>query len=172
MTEALHQIRQQYQPEAVQIIFITEAVQPENVFFYHKNSNVFRAVKEAFSQVFGAFASSADFLAFFKENGCYVDYLCPEMSNGLPPEVRQKVRTAGIQPLSERLALMQPKVVITVMKVLEKEVGEAVALSETTSVQYSKAIAFPAHSKTNADKCTKALIEILNELLEKEIFVD
>jgi hypothetical protein len=69
---------------------------------------------------------------------------------------------------------MQPKVVIviSVMKVLEKEVNEAIQLAGITSVQYSKAIAFPAHSKTNADNCVKGLVEILNELLEREILVD
>jgi hypothetical protein len=172
MTEALNQIRQLYKPQEVQFIFITEAVQPGNRFFYNKNSNVFRAIKEAFTQVFGAFGSNDDFLAFFKENGCYVDYLCPEMINDLPPEVRQKVRKVGIAPLSERLAVMQPKVVITVMKVLEKEVIEAIKLAAITSVKYTKAIAFPAHSKTNADKCVNELVAILNELLEKQIWGD
>jgi len=172
MTEEFKQLRQQYQPETIKLLFITEAVQPGNVFFYRKNSNVFRAVKEAFAQVFGGFENDEDFLAFFKENGCYVDYLCPVLINGLPPEVRQQVRTAGIKPLSQRLALLQPKVVITVMKVLEKEVLEAIQLSEITSVQYTKAIAFPAHSKTNADKCVSELVGILEELLEKEIWDD
>ncbi len=169
MTEALNQIRQQYQPETIQILFMEEAVQPGNMFFYRKNANVFRAVKEAFSQVFGAFKDHEEFLVFFKESRCYVDYLCPEMINGLSPEARQKVRTESIQPLSERLALIQPKVVVTVMKVLEKEVLEAIRLSAITSVQYTKAIAFPAHSKTNADKCVNELVVVLNELVEMEI---
>lgn len=168
----MSQTRQQYQSEAVQILFVAEAVQPGKVFFYHKNSNVFRAVKEAFSQVFGEFKSSEDFLQFFKKSGCYVDYLCPEMINGLTPEVRQKVRTDGIRPLSERLVLLQPKVVITVMKVLENNILEAVKLSDIICVEYTKAIAFPAHSKTNADKCISELVTILNELLELEILVD
>ena len=170
MTAELEQTRQQYQPQILQIIFIEEAVQPGKVFFYRKNSNVFRAIKEAFNQVFGEFKSNDEFLAFFKENGCYVDSLCSEMINGLPLEVRQKARTAGIKPLSERLALHQPKVVITVMKILEKEVDEAVRLSQITSIQYRKAIAFPAHSKTNADKCVQELVWILKELVEKEIW--
>ncbi len=170
MTEALNQARQQYEPETVQILFVEEAVQPGNVFFYRKNSNVFRAVKEAFSQVFGEFKSHEEFLAFFKENGCYVDYLCPDMINGLTIEFRKQVRTDSIKPLSERLTVLQPKVVITVMKVLEKEVLEAIRLSEITSVQYTKAIAFPAHSKTNADKCVSELVAVLEELVEVGIF--
>ncbi len=169
MTEALNQIRQQYQPEKIQILFVEEAVQPGNMFFYRKNSNVFRAVKEAFGKVFGEFKSHEDFLQFFKANGCYVDYLCPNMINGLTIEFRKQVRTDSIKPLSERLVLLQPQVVITVMKVLEKEVLEAIQLSGISSVEYTKAIAFPAHSKTNADKCVKELVEVLNELLELNI---
>jgi hypothetical protein len=69
MREALSQIRQQYKSDTVQIIFITEAVQPGNVFFTTKNSNIFRAVKEAFKQVFGEFKSNDKFLIFFKECG-------------------------------------------------------------------------------------------------------
>src|SRR5579875_2258726 len=107
MTEAFTELRQQFKPEQVQIIFIAEAVQPGKRFFYLKNSNVFRAVKEAFSRVFGEFKNDEDFLAFFKENGCYVDYLCDQMINGLPPQVRQSVRENGIKPLSERLAQMK-----------------------------------------------------------------
>ncbi len=172
MTAELEQLRQQYQPETIKLIFVTEAVQPGNVFFYRKNSNVFRAVKEAFAQVFGGFENDEEFLAFFKENGCYVDYLCPVLINGLTPEVRQQVRTAGIKPLSGCLALLQPKVVVTVMKVLEKEVLEAVRLSGITSVLFTKAIVFPAHSKTNADKCVSELVGILEELVERGILVD
>lgn len=172
MTAAFSQLQQQFKPKQVQIIFITEAVQPGKVFFYLKNANGFRSVKEAFSQVFGEFKSNDDFLKFFKENGCYIDYLCPEIINGLTTEVRQKVRTDSIQPLSERLVLLQPKVVITVMKVMENKILEAVKLSAITSVKYAKAIAFPAHSKTNADKCVKELVLILNELLERGILVD
>lgn len=170
MTEALNQIRQPYQPENIKILFVEEAVQPGNMFFYRKNSNVFRAVKEAFGQVFGEFKSHEEFLKFFKENGCYVDYLCPDMINGLTIELRKQVRTDSIQPLSERLVLLQPIVVITVMKVLEKEVLEAIRLSEIDSVHYSKAIAFPAHSKTNADKCVNELVAVLNDLLEKGVW--
>ncbi len=166
MTEDLNQIRQHYQPENIKILFVEEAVQPGNIFFYRKNSNVFRAVKEAFSQVFGEFKSHEGFLQFFKENGCYVDYLCPDMINGFTIEFRKQVRTDSIKPLSERLVLLQPKVVVTVMKVLEKEVLEAVRLSGIDSVQYTKAIAFPAHSKTNADKCVNELVVVLEELVE------
>ena len=172
MTEALNQTRQQYRPETIQILFIEEAVQPGNMFFYRKNSNVFRAVKEAFTQVFGAFKDHEEFLTFFKENRCYVDYLCPDMINGLTIEFRKQVRTDSIKPLSERLILLQPKVVVTVMKVLEKEVLEAIRLSGITSVQYTKAIAFPAHSKTNADKCVSELVAVLEELLEKGFLGD
>jgi len=169
MTEALSQIRQQYKPAEVQIIFITEAVQPGKRFFYLKNSNVFRAIKEAFSRIFGEFKNEEEFLTFFKKNGCYVDYLGAEMINGLPPEARQKVRTNGIKPLSEQLTLMKPKVVVTMMKVLEPEVNKAIELSAITSVQYAKAVPFPAHSQTNVDKCIAALVEVLEELLDREI---
>lgn len=172
MTEEFKQLRQQYQPETIKMLFITEAVQPGNIFFYRKNSNVFRAVKEAFNQVFGGFKNDEEFLVFFKENGCYVDYLCPDMINGLPPEVRQQVRTDGIKPLSERLAFIQPKAVITAMKVLEKEVNAAIELSGVTSVAFRKAIAFPAHSKTNADKCVQELVGILEELVEIGVWSD
>ncbi|MEX8547450.1 MAG: hypothetical protein V5804_07595 [Mucilaginibacter sp.] len=172
MTEALNQTRQPYQPENIQILFVEEAVQPGNMFFYRKNSNVFRAVKEAFGQVFGEFKSHEDFLQFFKANGCYVDYLCPDMINGLTIEFRKQVRTDSIKPLSERLVSLQPKVVITVMKVLEKEVLEAIRLSGIDSVAYTKAIAFPAHSKTNADKCVNELVAVLEELLEIGILGD
>lgn len=170
MTEALNQIRQQYRPETIKILFVEEAVQPGNMFFYRKNSNVFRAVKEAFSVVFGEFKDHEEFLIFFKETGCYVDYLCPDMINGLELPLRQKVRTESVEPLSRRLVLMQPQVVVTVMKVLEKETLEAIGLSGINSVRYTKAIAFPAHSKTNADKCVRELVVVLEELVEQKVW--
>lgn len=166
MTEEFKQLMQQYQPEKVKVMLITEAIQPGKVFFYRKNSNVFRAVKEAFVQVFGEFESQEVFLTFFKAHGFYVDYLCADLINGLPAAVRQQARIAGIKPLSERLALLRPEVVITVMKVLEKEVLEAIQLSGVFSVAYTKAIAFPAHSKTNADKCVQELVVVLEALVE------
>ncbi len=172
MTEEFKQLRQQYQPETIKMLFITEAVQPGNIFFYRKNSNVFRAVKEAFTQVFGEFESQEVFLAFFKANGFYVDYLCADLINDLPAAVRQQARIAGIKPLSERLALHQPKAVITVMKVLEKEVNEAIGLAKITSVQFTAAVAFPAHSKANVDKCVGELVAVLNELLDQNILED
>lgn len=71
---------------------------------------------------------------------------------------------AGIQPLSERLTLHQPKAVITVMKVLEKEVNKTIGLAEITSVQFNVAVAFPAHSKTNADKRAQELLSGFGEV--------
>ncbi len=58
------------------------------------------------------------------------------------------------------------------MKVLEKEVNAAIELSGLTSVVFRKAVAFPAHSKTNADKCVSELMGILEELVEIGILVD
>ncbi|WP_299289614.1 hypothetical protein [uncultured Mucilaginibacter sp.] len=92
------------------------------------------------------------------------------MINGLAIEFIKQVRADSIRPLSERLVSLQPKVVITVMKVLEKEVLEAVRLSGIGSVAYTKAIAFPAHSKTNADKCVNELVAVLEELLEAGVW--
>jgi len=65
------------------------------------------------------------------------------------------------------LALFQPKVFITVMKVLKKS-----KRSYPTAMQYERAIAFSAHSKINANKCVNELVGILEELLEREVLVD
>ncbi|MVN21552.1 hypothetical protein [Mucilaginibacter arboris] len=87
-------------------------------------------------------------------------------------QVRQSVRENGIKPLSERLASMRPKVVITMMKVLEPEVNKAIELSAIASVQYTKAVPFPAHSQINVDKCIAALVEVLEALMERNMLSD
>ncbi len=95
MTEALNQTQQQYQPKSTKILFVEEAVNLKT-FFLPQKLQCFRAIKEAFSQVFGEFKDHEDFLQFFKASGCYVEYLCQDLINRLKLPMRQKVRTESI----------------------------------------------------------------------------
>lgn len=150
-----------YKPEKVKILFVGEAPSAGLRRFYLGNTNLFRTIKVAFSELYGDFSSSVEFFDLFKYMGCYMDHLSSEPVNKEDISGRKLARAAGIYSLSERLKSYQPEIVIILMKELQKQVNTAVELSEIKSIKKLEAVPYPAGSDTNRKNCIIAIVSIL-----------
>ena len=153
--------RLKYKPEKVRILFVGEAPAVGARRFYLGNTNLFRTVRSAFSELYGDFSSTEEFFDLFKSLGCYVDHLSSEPVNKEDMPARKLARATGIAPLSERLKSYQPDIVIILMKDLQKEVNSAVELSGIKSITKMEAVPYPAGSDTNRKNCIIAIVGIL-----------
>lgn len=146
----------EYKPEQVRILFVAETPASMEKHFYAGNTNLYRAIRTAFEEVFGPFKTHADFIAFFLASGCYLDYLCPGGVDRSSTSVRNKSYHHGIPLLLEKLSSCQPKILVVLMKSMAKPVAEAVALSGI-HLQDHFVTPFPAHSETNRQGCINSV---------------
>jgi len=129
-------IRKQFKPDPIRILLIGESPPASGKFFYVK-SPMTTFTSRAFERVYGKqFKDNQDFLAFFKDKGCYLDDLSHEPVNHLSAKDREQRLQENIKPLSFRIRLANPPVICTVLKKIETYVYEAVRLSGCTPEFY------------------------------------
>ncbi|MGI4805332.1 MAG: hypothetical protein ACRYFL_11205 [Janthinobacterium lividum] len=164
--EPATELAQQYKPEKVKILLIGEAPGRPDKNFYLGNNNLYRTVIVAFKELYGDFASRDEFLAFFKSTGCFLDHIGLEHTNRHDLEKRKANRQNGIISLSEKLKIYQPETVIILMKALEKQVQQAIDLSEIKSIKQQTTVSYPAGSDTNRLACIRGLVAILQTAVD------
>ena len=156
----------QYKPEKVKILFIGEAPGRPDKNFYLGNNNLYRTVIVAFKELYSDFSTKDEFLAFFKAAGCFLDHIGQEHTERHDMEKRKINRQNGISSLSEKLKIYQPETVIIVMKALEKQVQQAIDLSEVKSIKQQITVSYPAGSNTNYLACVRGLVSILQTAVD------
>lgn len=154
-------LKQQYKPQKTEVLFIADGLPVNERYFYLKNSNIYRAVKTAYSQVFGEFKTDDEFLEFFKEMGCYFDSITNMPIKHMPPAEQRKARQEGIEPLAQRIAQMQPRLIIISLKVIEKFAREAISLSGVDTVEHIAVTPFPVKSMVNVNNCINGVVAAL-----------
>jgi hypothetical protein len=157
-------LQQQYKPEKVQVLFIADAPAAGTRFFYRKNSELFKAVKSAFTQVFGEFTDKDAFLNFYRDFGCYLDNICLVPVKYLPPKEQNEERRRGIPSLAERIAEMQPRLIIITMKAIEKYALEAISQSKAESIEKVASIPFPLGSMTNFNNSISGIVSAMRSV--------
>lgn len=162
----MDKIIERYKPDLVKNIFVGEApgaAAPGELgkHFYLANTNLYRTIYTAFEQVYGKFNSAQEFLNFFKSMGFYLDHLSQSAIDKTDAVRRKAARQEAVFSLSERLKLYQPEIVIILMKDIQKEVIQAVEISEINSVRLLTAVPYPAGSDTNKKNCIAAIVSVL-----------
>lgn len=132
---------------AAEILLITEAKSSDTKSFYKCNTPLYRSVKFAFERQFGNFETDIDFLAFFEEMKCKIEYLVTEKINRKDMTFRNKQRSESIDSLSKRLRIYRPRCIIIIMKDIEKFVLMAVKKAKLSEVLFIKSVPFPAMSE-------------------------
>lgn len=163
-SSSFDELRQQYKPDKINVLFIADAPAAGNYFFYRKNSEMFKAVKAAFTQVFGEFKDKDEFLSFYKDFGCYLDNICLVPVKHLSAKEQQAERERGIKPLAERIAQMQPMLIIITMKAIEKYAMEAIALSGAEGIKKIASVPFPLGSMTNFNNCISGIVSAIKSV--------
>lgn len=159
------QTRFKYRPKNINILFIGESVPNNGTFFYHKDSNLFKATLEAFQKVFSDI-NQVNFLDRFKEMGFYIDDLCEEPVNQLGDKDRKTLRTLYEPNMEKRLELFKPKIIIYSPKTyLEKHIERMASKLKLEIPIHS--LSFPGRPEHK-----KAYVEKLVSILESEFGVD
>ncbi|MFD1256822.1 hypothetical protein ACFQ3S_08435 [Mucilaginibacter terrae] len=157
-------LKEQYMPNNVEVLFIADGMPVNNRYFYLKNSSMFRAVKDAYTQVFGDFSSNDEFLKVFKDMGCYFESLTVEPIKYLPLKEQVTAREAGVQPLANKIAQMKPRLIIISLKTIEKYTRKAISLSGVTSVEHIAVTPFPVKSMVNVNNCINGIVAALKTI--------
>jgi hypothetical protein len=114
-------LRRSYRPRKARILFVGESPPASGRFFYHADSGLFRAIREAFVKAFPDLRK-ADFLKSFRNVGCYLVDLCDRPVDHLSPNVRRKLCLAGEPRFSKSLRSLRPAIVIVVIRSIARNV--------------------------------------------------
>jgi hypothetical protein len=129
-------LRRSFKPKQVTVLFIGEAPPASGKFFYEANSGLYRAMHEAFAAAFPKILHM-DFLKTFREMGCYFVDLCEVPVDRLSPGKRKAICTSSEPRLAGMLRRFQPKVVVSVVHLIEGNVRRSQQLAkwQGTSLQ-------------------------------------
>ena len=155
------EIMERYKPEQVKVLLVAEAPGNESRHFYLANTNLYRTIYTAFTNVFGAFSSPGEFFELFKSLGFYLDHLSQLPINIRDIASRKAERELAVFSLSERLKIYQPEYVVTIMLDIQTFVNQAVKISGIQSVPKVDAVPYPAGSETNRKNCIHAIVNLL-----------
>lgn len=133
-----------YRPPVVRVLLIGESPPANGTFFYDGDSILACYTREAFDAAIGRTRSSDEFLAGFRDLGCYLLDLCPSPVNNLDSKPRAAARQVGIRHLTEALHGLRPELVLIVMKEIEPEVVQALDLAGLGDVR-RHVLPFPAY---------------------------
>jgi hypothetical protein len=151
------EISRQYQPAKVLLLFVSEAPGGGDKHFYLGNTNLFRTIYLAFSEVFGDFKSVEDFLQFFKGTGCFLEHLTCTPIDKSSVKIRKNQRQGGIRTY-------QPRLIMILMKSIEQEVKESIDLSGLSFIEEIAVTCYPAGTESNRLTCIRDTRVIISKL--------
>lgn len=154
-------LRRRYRPARVRLLFVGEAPPASGRFFYQEDSGLYRAVRDAFVHVFPKVRKN-DFLAFFRERGCYLVDLCGRPVDRLSPKERRIACLSGEAHLARTLKQLSPEIVITVVRSIEANVRR----SEERANWYGRRIELPYPGRWHRHR-TRFLRELAALLRER-----
>lgn len=121
----------------------------------------------AFSKTFDVvFESERDFLKSFQRLDCYLDDLCLSAVNHLPKPERRRCRRNGVESLAERIGVISPRAVVTVMRGIVPYVEKAV---QRAGVKEALMFSVPFPTMGNQQRYVAELVEVLRGLQEATI---
>src|SRR5271170_6457266 len=113
--QARERLRRRYRSARVRVLFVGEAPPASGRFFYQADSGLYRAVRDAFSNVFPD-VGDTEFLESFQALGCYLVDLCGRPVDRLPRNQRRRACLDGEVRLAGILKRLRPEIVITVVR--------------------------------------------------------
>lgn len=122
-------IRQRYKPKQVRLLLVGESPPASGKFFY-VDSAMTKHTRSAFEKAEGIrFKQTAEFLEHFKERGCFLEDLSHTPVDRLPKEERERRLRKEVESFSKRIKVINPSVVVIVLRKIERYVRDAVSKS-------------------------------------------
>ncbi len=155
-------LRKSYKPDRIKLLFIGESPPRSGNFFYNKGS-LTNFTSRAFEKVFGrVFSDTQSFLIFFRLSGCYLEDICLEPVDKLPPKERTMMLKGSVEYFSVRLKEYSPVAIVIVLKRIESHVKKALRKADICCPIYT--LPFPGFGQQK-NYITK-LCEILQNHLQ------
>jgi len=136
------QLRGQYRPKKVRVLFVGEAPPAGGTFFYAGNSQVYRHLEESLRE---HLKGERDFLKAFRDRGYFLDDLMHSPVDETPVKDRKPLLKKNIPLLAKRLAQYQPEIVVTILKRIAEYVEDALSLAALDVPHYS--VPFPGNGQ-------------------------
>ena len=127
--QSREEIRNAFRPAHLKLLFIGESPPASGRFFYHRDSGLYRAMREAF-RIADPSTSDEDFLAVFRSTGCYLVDLCQEPVDRLDSRSRRAACRAGEAGLSNAIARLQPAAMATLLRSIEDNAASAASAAQ------------------------------------------
>ena len=116
--------RAAYRPHKVRMLFVGESPPASGRFFYHRDSGLYRALRDAFHLVDESIVDE-NFLAVFQTAGCYLIDACGLPVDRMEPAARRTTCLAGEALLSRRIRSLQPETIVTLVRSIRANVERA-----------------------------------------------
>ena len=157
-TEAL---RKSYKPIQIKLLFVGESPPASGRFFYQKGA-LTTSTSKAFEKIFDkVFSDTQSFLSFFQLTGCYLEDICLEPVDKLPPKQRTMMLKDSKENFSSRLKEYRPEAIVIVLKRIESHVKKALKKAKISCPIYT--LPFPGFGYQ------KSYINKLCEILKKHL---
>ncbi|MBV8632566.1 MAG: hypothetical protein JOZ83_16690 [Silvibacterium sp.] len=122
----LEELRQQYHPDPIRVLFVGESRPAGGTFFYKGDSGLARYTKQAFQHAYDLpELAMADYLSGFKAAGCYLDDLCLEPVNRMSASGRRAAWKRAVEPMANRLREYSPGLIVPMLRSIESRVRQA-----------------------------------------------
>lgn len=159
--EDTEEIRRMYRPRQVRLLLVGESPPASGKFFYC-GGPMTRYTARAFELAYRVcLRNSTEFLAFFKEQGAYLDDLSPIAVNTMSAAKRLAQLKACVPDISRRIEALNPEVVVTILRRIEPYVRAAIALTGKTVT--FRSLPFPGQG--HQTKYVAGLAEIIKRSL-------
>jgi hypothetical protein len=147
----VERLRARYRPRQIRLLLVGESAPAGGTFFYAENSTLYFETREAFARQFPDDLAGRSFLEVFRRLGCYLDDLCLEPVNHLPPVPRRQKRAEAEASLSTRLREYDPRMVVAIGKTTAApHVQAALDRAEMTNLDFA-VVAFPGRPAHKVD---------------------
>lgn len=117
-------VRASYRPRKVRLLFVGESPPASGRFFYHRDSGLYRAMRDAFIAV-DRTIDDENFLKRFQDAGCYLVDLCGRPVDDLDPAPRRAACAAAVPRLARTIAELNPDCIATLVRSIEANVKSA-----------------------------------------------
>ena len=148
------QLRLQYRPERILVLFVGEAPPASDSFFYRGNTGLTNYMRNALSGPKG----DVEFLNWFKARGWYLDDLVTTPIEDLRDR-RKKCREARAS-LAARIAEYQPAAIVCLLKSISDDVEIAVSKANSRAPFYTVPFAGQGHQTKFNEQMRRILPEL------------
>jgi hypothetical protein len=159
-------LRESYRPERVRVLFVGEAPPASGAFFYRRDSGLYRALSTTFAEAFPRLRGR-DFLAAFRDLGCYLVDLCGRPVDRLGPRERREARRMGEARLAEAMRRLRPLAIVVLLRSIDENCVRAEEMAAWSGLRI--VVPYPGRWVKWRDEFKEILVPVLRLWVRDEV---